>query len=97
MVTRLTYFIVLFTSILIIWLLPLWYPISATMFGEFPTFHLIWKLIPIELTILWGIYAALSVLNAVRNVKDYPESQLELLDDIKQAKERLTEAGFDWN
>ena len=97
MVTRLTYFIVLFASILIIWLLPLWYPISAVMFGEFPTFHLFWKLIPIELAVLWGIYAALSVLNAVRNVKDYPESQQELLDDIKKAKERLSEAGFDWN
>ncbi len=78
-------------------MVPLYYPISATMFGEFPTFHFFWKLMPIELVFLWGLYAAFSVLNAVRNVKDYPESQQELLDDIKQAKERLSKAGFDWN
>ena len=95
--TRLTYFIVLFSSILLIWLTPLYYPLSATMFAEFPTFHILWKLMPIELLFLWGIYAALSVLNAVGNVKDYPESKVELLDDIKKAKERLSKAGFDWN
>lgn len=95
--TRLVYFLVLISSILFIWQVPLWYPQSALMFGSFPTFHLFWKLIPIELLFLWGLYAAFSVLNAVRNVKDYPESQGELLEDIKHAKEALSKAGFDWN
>ena len=95
--TRLTYFLVLFACILTIWLLPLYYPISAIMFSEHPNFHFFWKLLPIQLVICWGIYAALSVLNAVRRVKDYPDAQDELFNDIKKAKDQLSKAGFDWN
>ena len=95
--TRLTYFIVLFLSISFIWLAPLYYPISATMFEEFPKLHLFWRLIPIELLFIFGFYSVFSVLNAVRKVEDFPKSKQQLLDDIKDAKEQLSKAGFDWN
>lgn len=88
---------VLFSCLLFIWLAPLYYPISATMFQHKPTFHLFWKLIPIEALILWGVYAGLSVLNAVRNVKDYPEAKAALMKDIEKARDQLTKAGFDWS
>ena len=94
--TRLTYFIALFVCILFIWLAPLYYPMSAKMFGDFPMIHLFWRFLPIELLFLWGVYAGLSVLNNVRNVKDYPESQGELMEDIKHAKESLKQSGFVW-
>ena len=95
--SRLTYLLVLFASLLFIWLLPLYYPLSANMFSHFPTGHLFWKLLPLEGLVLWGLYAAASVLNAVRNVKDFPESKTELLEDIKAAQEALSKSGFDWN
>lgn len=77
--------------------MPLYYPHSASLFAAHPKLHLFWRLLPIESIILWGIYAALSVLNAVKNVKDYPEAKMSLLEDIKKAKEQLSKSGFDWN
>ena len=95
--TRLLYFIALLCCILFIWLVPLYYPLTAQMFQDFPYIHLFWKLIPIELPFLWGIYAGLSVLNNVRKVKDYPKAQPELWDDIAEAKDALKKSGFVWN
>mmetsp|Transcript_73803 Transcript_73803/g.117673 ORF Transcript_73803/g.117673 Transcript_73803/m.117673 type:complete len:97 (+) Transcript_73803:97-387(+) len=94
---RLTYFIVLFVLFLFVWLAPLYSPGTLQMITDIPNLHLFWRFLPIELLFMWGVYAGLSVLNNVRNVKDYPESKNELLRDIKHAKEQLTKAGFDWN
>mmetsp|Transcript_30199 Transcript_30199/g.49206 ORF Transcript_30199/g.49206 Transcript_30199/m.49206 type:complete len:97 (-) Transcript_30199:112-402(-) len=94
---RLTYFMLLFAAILSVWMLPLYVSMTLSIFEQHPMVHFIWKLLPIELVFLWGIYATLSVLNAVRNVKDYPKAKHELLHEIKRAKECLTDAGFDWN
>ena len=95
--SRLTYFTVLFALMLIIWLVPLYYPVTASLIGSFPSFHLFWKILPLEAIVVWGLYAVFSVLSAVRNVKDYPESKGDLLNDIKEAKHGLSQKGFDWN
>ena len=95
--SRATFFGVLFVSLLFIYLVPQYYPVSAGFFDHHPSLKFHWQLSIIYVPILWGLYAAFSVLNAVRNVKDYPESKHELLDDIQKAKEQLSKAGFDWN
>ena len=77
--------------------MPLYYPVSAHFFDHHPNLLMFWEALPIELAVLWGAYAVLSVLNAVRNVKDHPQAKLALLEDIKKAKEQLSDAGFDWN
>ena len=91
--SRLTFMSMVLSFLLFVWLAPLY----SEMLNGSDTLHTLWKLIPLEAAVVWGLYAAFSVLSAVRNVKDYPEAQADLFEDIKAAKKALSKAGFDWS